>query len=452
MKLRHVMRTFAMAAMATVLTCVVLAPVGAAAAPGDNAVQRWNATALTALFASPAAAVPGAGQAPTVGVIHMAMVQGAVFDAVNSIAGRYESYLDVPDAKDGASVSAAVITAAHDVLIEVIPMSDASIRDAILARIEEQYTTELAAIPSGPAKRRGVSAGATAAAAMLADRAEDGRYPADPFTFTTGTGIGEWRPTNDVNDPFAWVARVRPFTLRSTSQFRTAGPNPVTSEAYAAEYNEVKTLGAATDSSRTEEQTALATFYLANPVEMFNRTFRTIAADEALGQVRQARLFAMLNVAGADAAINCWDDKAEYNYWRPVTAIHLGDEDDNPATEGDASWQPLISAVPGAQPGTFLATPPYPEHPSGYNCITAAMIHAGRLFFGTNEMSFTVTRIAGTSTTSRDYTTFTAVVQDTIDARIFLGIHFRVADVQGATIGKKVARWIAERFFEPEGR
>jgi hypothetical protein len=441
-----------MAAIATVLTCVVLAPVGAAATPVDNAVQRWNATTLTALFASPAAAVPGAGQAPTVGVIHMAMVQGAVFDAVNSIVGKYESYLDVPDAKAGASVSAAVITAAHDVLIEVIPMSDASIRDAILARIEEQYTTELAAIPSGPAKRRGVAAGAAAAATMLAERAEDGRFPADPFMFTPGTGIGEWRPTNEVNDPFAWIARVRPFALRSASQFRTAGPNPVTSEAYAAEYNEVKTLGAATDSSRTQEQTALATFYLANPVEMFNRTFRTIAADEGLGQVKQARLFAMLNVAAADAAINCWDDKAEYNYWRPVTAIHLGDEDDNPATEGDASWQPLISSVPGAQPGSFLVTPPYPEHPSGYNCIAAALIHAGRRFFGTNEMSFTVTRIAGTSTISRDYTTFTAVIQDTIDARVFLGIHFRAADVQGAILGKKVARWVAERFFEPEDR
>ena len=449
MRNRSARSRLVMAAIATMLAVVTLAPVASAADPSTNAVQRWNATALAALMNAPTATVPGAGQPPPLGAIHMAMIQGAVFDAANSIVGRYESYLDVPDAKKGASVNAAVITAAHDVLIEVIPLADATVRDAILARIEEQYTTELAAIPSGRAKRRGVAAGAAAAAAMLAERADDGRFPAEPFTFTPGTGIGEWRPTNDVNDPFAWIARVRPFTLRNTSHFRTAGPNPVTSDAYAVEYDEVKTLGAAVDSGRTEEQTALATFFLANPVEMFNRTFRTIAADEALGQVKQARLFAMLNVAAADAAINCWDDKAEYNYWRPVTAIHLGDEDDNPATEGDPSWQPFISTVPGAQPGSFLVTPPYPDHPSGYNCITGAMLHAGRLFFGTNEMSFTVTRIAGTTTISRDYTTFRAVIQDTIDARVFLGIHFRAADVQGAILGKKVARWVAQRFFEP---
>ena len=449
MRNRSARSRLVMAAIATMLAVGTLGPLEAAAAPSPNAVQRWNATALAALMNAPTAATPGAGQPPTVGAIHMAMVHVAVFDAVNSIVHRYEPYLDVPDAAKDASVNAAIITAAHDVLIEVIPLADPSIHDAIIARIEEQYTTELAAIPSGSAKRRGVAAGAAAAAAMLAERADDGRFPADPFMFTPGTGIGEWRPTNDVNDPFAWVARVRPFTLRSTSQFRTAGPNPVTSDAYAAEYDEVKMLGAAIDSTRTDQQTALATFYLANPVEMFNRTFRTIASDAALGQAKQARLFALLNVAAADAAINCWDDKAEHNFWRPVTAIHLGDDDDNPATEGDASWQPFISTVPGPQPGSFLPTPPYPDHPSGYNCVTGAMMHAGRLFFGTNRMSFTVTRIAGTTTISRDYATFTAVVEDTIDARVFLGIHFRAADVQGAILGKRVARWVVEHIFEP---
>ena len=459
MKLRHAMRRTRTriigmaAAIAMMLPLVVFTPIEGAAAPSENAVQRWNATALAALFASPAAPVPGGGQAAGVGAIHMAMVQGAVYDAVNSIRGKYEPFLDVPDAPSSASIDAAVITAAHDVLIEVIPMAppltDAAVRDAILARIEDQYTTELAAIPSDKAMRQGQAAGAAAADAMLADRADDGTYPEDPFTFTVVTGIGEWRPTNDANDPFAWVARVRPFTLPSTSKFRTAGPNPVGSDAYTTDYDEVKAVGAATNSTRTDEQTALATFYIVNPVELFNRTMRTVAADEGLSQAQQARLFAMLNTAGADAFINCWDDKAAYSFWRPVTAIQLGDSDDNPATIGDPEWQPFISTLPGPQPGSFLPTPPYPDHPSGYNCLTASMMYTAKRFFGTNDISFTVTRAAATPETTRDYASFTSVVDDTIDARIFLGIHFRTADVQGAQLGKQVAGWIYKRFFRP---
>jgi len=338
------------------------------------------------------------------------------------------------------------------VLIEVIPLvaplTDGAVRDAILTRIEEQYSTELDAIPSGASRRKGEAAGAAAAAAMLADRADDGTYPEDPLTFTAGTGIGEWRPTNGASDPFAWVARVRPFTLPSTSKFRTAGPNAVGSDAYTTEYDEVKALGAATDSTRTDEQTALATFYIVNPVELFNRTLRTVAAEEGLNQVQQARLFAMTNVAGADAFINCWDDKATYSFWRPVTAIQLREADGNPNTVGDADWQPFISTLPGPQPGTFLPTPPYPDHPSGYNCLSASMMYTAKRFFGTNEMPFTVTRIAGSETT-RDYATFTSVVDDTIEARILLGLHFRTADVQAAKLGKQVAAWVSNRFFRP---
>ena len=459
MKPRSVMRrtpkrVFGMAtAVATLITLVVSGPIQGAASPSDNAVQRWNATALGALFASPAAATPGAGQAPQVGALHMAMVQGAVFDAINSIRNRYEPLLNVPDASSSASAEAAVITAAHDVLVEVIPavapLTDTAVRDATLARLDEQYATELAAIASGRPKRQGQAAGAAAADAMLADRADDGRYPTDPFTFTVGTGIGEWRPTNVANDPFAWVARVRPFTLSSTSQFRTAGPYPVGSEAYTAEYDEVKALGAATDSTRTDAQTALATFYIVNPVELFNRTFRTIAADQGLSQLAQARLFAMVNTASADAFINCWDDKAAYNFWRPVTAIQQGDADDNPDTVGDADWQPFISTLPGPQPGSFLPTPPYPDHPSGYNCASASMMYAGKRFFETNDLPFTVTRIAGTTQTTREYASFTAVVADTIEARILLGLHFRTADVQAAQLGKQVAGWVSTRFFRP---
>ena len=438
-------------AVVSLVMAATLLPVQAAAAVPSNVVLNWNATAAAALFNAPTAVPPGAGQATPVAAIHMAMVQTAVFDAVNSIEGGYEPYLDVPYANPGASVDAAVATAAKRVLKRVIPLvaplTDPTIRDAILARIQTQFETELGAIPAGSAKREGRKAGRAAATAMLEDRMGDGRYPSTPFMFTEGTGVGEWRPTNGVSDPFAWVANVRPFTLKSTSQFRTDGPLAVTSAEYAEEYAEVKVLGAAIGSSRTPEQTALAAFYLPSPIEMFNRTFRTISVSTSLDVADQARLYAMLNLSGADALINCWDDKEFWHFWRPVTAINLGASDGNPKTVKDAAWAPFISTIAGPVAGTFLVTPPYPDHPSGYNCATSSMMHAAKRFFGNNKMPFTVERTPGG--TARTYTRFTDVVRDTIDARIYLGIHFRAPDVQGATLGKNVANWVASHYLRP---
>ena len=446
---KNAISRIALVAIATALTVATVGPVVPAAAAPSNTVLNWNATTVAALMNLPTSTPPGAGQSPTVGVIHMAMVQGAVYDAVNSIVGGYEPYLDVAAAPPGASIDAAVATAAHHVLIQVIPLvaplTDATIRDAILARVQTQYETELAAISPGAAKSHGETAGAAAAAAMLEDREGDGQYPTTPFMFTQGTGIGEWRPTNGASDPFAWVAHVRPFTLRSTSQFRTDGPNAVSSAEYATEYAEVKALGAATGSTRTPEQTALATFYIPNPVEIFNRTFRTISTSTSLGVADQARLYAMLNLAGADALINCWDDKEFWHFWRPVTAIQSGADDGNSATDGDTAWAPFISTLPGPTAGSFLPTPPYPDQPSGYNCLTSSMMHTAKRFFG-DKMTFTVERTPGG--TARTYSRFTDVVRDTIDARIYLGIHFRTADVDGANLGKNVANWLGSHFFK----
>ena len=164
---------------------------------------------------------------------------------------------------------------------------------------------------------------------------------------------------------------------------------------------------------------------------------RTIAEDEGLTLVEQARLFAMLNMAAADSLINCWNDKAFFHFWRPITAISEGDNDGNRRTVGDATWTPLE------------VTPPYPDHSSGYNCVTAGTMHAARAFFGRNRMTFTVVQAVATPEETRRYRRFTDVVVDTIDARVYQGIHFRTADVQGAKLGKNVARWMATHFFQP---
>jgi hypothetical protein len=404
----------------------------------DTTVLDWNRHAVEALINMPTAAVPGAGQSPPVSLLHLAMVQGAVFDAVNMIHRGYESYLDdLPRAPRWASKPAAVATAAHHVLVGLGIAPVPPLAPAVITRLDGLYAAALAGIPNGAAKTAGIAAGVAAANEMLDERTGDGRYV--PFSFAVGDEPGEWVPTSGVNDPFAWVAKVDPFLMKRPSQFRTDGPYDLDSRAYAREYQEVKDYGGngtTTETLRTTEQTATAMFFTANPVEMYNRTFRTIAGDRGLGLVKQARLFASLNLAGADAAIGCWDDKAHWSFWRPITAIQQGDNDGNPRTAGDGNWNSLVPS------------PPYPDHPSGYNCATGAFMHTAKSFFGRDKVAFNLVG-PGAAGVTRPYQRFTDVIKDTIDARIWLGIHFRAPDVQGAELGEDVARLLSKNFLEP---
>ena len=420
-------------ATGVLVAVTAIAPGAVAGGGGDpaDAVIAWNAHAVAALSNAPTATPPGAGQGPTVAVLHLAMVQLAVYDAVNAIGGSREPYLDgLPAAPATASRPAAVATAAHHVLVGLTPALPQAVRDSL----DASYAASLLAIPNGASKTAGVSIGAAAAAAMLAARANDGRFGS--FRFSTSEAVGAWRPVppNNANDPAGWVARVTPFSAPSASRFRTEGPLDLASPEYAVEFNEVKALGAATGSTRTPDQETLARFVTANPVIMFNAGFRTIAQDHDLSVTQAARLFAMTSASGADAIIGCWDDKAYWGFWRPLTAIRLADTDGNPATVADPAWS------------AFFATPPYPDHPSGYNCITGGSMHAAKAFFGTDKVAFSL--FSSGSGTSRDYTRFTDVVRDTIDGRILTGFHFRTSDVQGAWIGKKAAQWVAKHEFE----
>ena len=396
-----------------------------------NAVLVWNAHASDAISNAATAAIPGAGQPPNVGGLHMAMVQGAVYDAVSAIDRGHRPYLKgLPRAPWWASKEAAVATAAHDVLVGLVPQLPQAIRD----RVDGLYNTHLADISNGPRKEAGIAAGAAAAAAMLADRANDGRFV--PLALPAGDEAGEWRPDlpGFASDPFAWVSKVRPFTLRSTSQFRTRGPHSLTSLAYTKEFNEVKELGSATSTKRSAEQHAMALFYTESPTILWNRTFRKVAQDRRLNLADSARLFGMMNLAAADAGITCWDEKVLWAFWRPITAIRLADTDDNPNTIADPDWLPLV------------ATPPYSDHSSGYNCLSAAFVHSAKAFFGTDRVRFTVHSDA--TNADRSYSRLTDPIKDTINARVWIGIHFREADVAGAAIGRNVARWLDDHFFQ----
>ncbi|MGC5171276.1 hypothetical protein ACLQ2Q_11550 [Microbacterium sp. DT81.1] len=430
--------TFALTALVALGATVLGAAPAAANSEHSDAVRVWNLHASDALINPPTAPTPGAGQPPPVSQLHLAMVQGAVYDAVNAILGGYQPYLPgLPPASPTASQEAAVATAAHDVLVGLGTPPVPPLPQAVRDRLDVLYADALAGIPDGDAEAEGVAVGAAAAAAMLEARTNDGRFAPD-ILWRVGTKPGEWRPTTpEPNNALAWLSDVEPFTLESSSQLRTKGPYSLTSRAYARDYNEVKAIGAV-DSPRNEKQNTLAQLYAAHPPELFNRTFRVISEAQGLTLADEARLFAMLNLTTADSVIGCFNDKEYWNFWRPVTAIREGDNDGNRRTAGDPAWTPL------------LPSPPYSEHPSGYNCVSSAYMGAAIAFFGTDRMDFSVVKITpGVPDVTRDYKRFTSVVRDTIDARIYQGLHFRNAEYQGAYIGARAALWVDRQFFQP---
>lgn len=400
--------------------------------PAD-AVVEWNNNAQIAIIGT-------AGQGPTVAYLHFAMVQGAVYDAVNAIVGGYEPYLGSPAVADpGDSAPAAVAQAAHDVLVALFP--------AQVVVLDGKLATSLAQIPDGAAETGGIEVGASAATAMLAARTNDGRFT--PFTVIQGDEPGEWRSTSftstgaPVVEPAPWVGNVKPFVIPSAEALRSDGPNPLTSEAYAKDLNEVKRLGSLTSTVRTDDQTEAAFFWQASGAALFNAIFRQLADTQGLDIGEAARMFAMVDMAGADASIACWNDKYYWTFWRPITAIRLADTDGNPATVADPGWTPLFGSAPP------LTTPPFPEHPSGHSCISGAVVETLKDFFGTDKVSFST--FSAVSGTTREFDRFSEAIKEIIDARVWAGIHFRTADTQGHVIGRKVAHILQKDYFQPVG-
>jgi PAP2 superfamily len=411
------------AGLMSLVTVIVLVVAAGVASPARaDTVTEWNMNAASALFVT-------AGQPPQLSVPHLAMVHGAVYDAVNAIDGGHEGYLISSRlATPSDSKEAAAATAAYRTLLSIVP-GQQTVLDA-------QYAASLAGIPPGSAKTRGIAVGEAAAAAMKAARTDDGRFGA--FRFAVGSAAGVWRPVLPlfVNDPNAWLKDVKPFLIRSSSQFRSKGPLSLTSRKYAREFAEVKSLGSAASTTRTADQTLAARYWAENPPATWSRMFRTLSGQEGLSMAENARLFAMLYLTAADALISVWDDKAHSSFWRPITAIQEAGTDPNPATEPDAAWLPLI------------ANPPYPEHPSGHTGLSGSIVATLQDFFGTDKMAWTDTNVAGLT---RSFTRFSRAIDQIVDARIWSGIHFRTADEQGARMGKQIAKWRDQHYFRPIG-
>jgi hypothetical protein len=385
-------------------------------------VTHWSEIAAAPLTAlPPARAVPG-----------MAMVHGAIYDAVNAIDGGHQPYLAQPPASPTASVDAAVAAAAYNVLLGLLATPPAT--------LASDYAAALALVPDGTAKTTGIAAGQAAAATMLAARANDGRGGA--FRFTAGTSPGQWRPepATQIGDPNAWLKDLTPFSITNPADFASRGPNALTSKKYAAEFNEVKALGRATDSSRTQAQTDIANFWAVNPVRLWSSIVRTLATQQQLSTVDSARYYALSFMSISDTLIAVWTDKARWAFWRPVTAIHEAANDGNPDTSPDATWQP------------FLATPPYPDQPSGHTSVATAVTMTAERFFGTDEISFSATNallLGGTGT--RSFTSLSQARNEVVEARILQGIHFRRADNDGVKIGREVSGYVADHLFQQQG-
>lgn len=371
----------------------------------------------------------------------IAMVQGAVYDAVNAIdRGRQPYLLDVDalDIRPRASYDAAIATAAHDVLVGIV---DASKVPALNAA----YLATLQGIQDGWKKEEGVRAGSAAAVEMLSARADDGFR--DPFDFVIGSDPGDWRPvTPQALDPDPWVSQLTPFLMDSPSQFRSTGPDPLTSKAYARDFREVKRVGSLTSKARTADQTTAAIFWQWPPVALWNGVFRDLSRSEGLDVAEAARLFASTNLAAADGATACWNEKYYWNFWRPMAAVREADTDGNRATVADPSWTPLYDPSTATVPP--LANPPFPDYPSGHGCVSGAVLHTARTFFGTDRIGFEVHsgRFPGQP---RHFRSFSRALDEVVDSRVWGGIHFRKADEAGAEIGRQVARWLDDHYFQP---
>lgn len=431
----------ALTSLVMVLTCTV--PKAAATLPPGNTVQQWNTIAENTVVGS------GAFQAE--GFMYMAYVSTAVYDAVASIEGGYEPYSSAITADPGASTDAAAVEAAYRTLVYYFPVRAPTLNSF--------YTEALALIPDGAPKTAGQAVGMAAATNIINLRTGDGRLTPIGVTSSFSTlppGAGVWRltPPAFAAPQTPWLGSVRPFILQNPDQFLPDSPPSLESSDWVEGFNQIKTYGEAASSARTSEQTAIAKFWSANVVRIYNRLARDIAEQQDLGLLQTARITAMVNTVGADALISCLFAKYHYLFWRPVTAIDPtavtadgfgpipGFDDGNPATAEQVGWRPL------------LVTPNHPEYPAAHGTITSAMAEVFSSFLGTERFNldihgFDAAGPAGNLNAVRHFDMPNDLRNEIIYARLWAGLHYHFSSVAGVVLGRNVAKYDLSHAFQP---
>jgi len=388
-----------------------------------NPVRDWNATMLDAIRT--------ASTAPPLASRNMAMVHAAIYDAVNSISKKYSPYRVSIDAPAGASEAAAAAAAAQRVLVSLYP--------AQAAKFDAAYQSSLANIPDSKSKDDGIILGQQVADQIISWRSTDGANKV--VSYTPKTDPGNWVPT-----PPALAASlapqwpgVTPFAMTSGSQFRPSGPPALDSAKYAEEFNFVKEIGKIDSLTRTPDQTAIAKFWANGggtftPPGHWNQIAEEVSALAGTSLEDSARLFALLNIAEADAAISCWDAKYKYDLWRPVTAIRQADKDNNPNTTVDSQWTPL------------LVTPPFSEYTSGHSTFSGAAEPVMNSVFG-SDFGF-VDKGDKSINSLRTFENFSAAADESGMSRIYGGIHFMSANVDGLSSGRNVGNYVVQNFLK----
>jgi hypothetical protein len=386
-------------------------------------VIDWNQVLLSIVN------TPGAQPANVQPTRNFAILHAAIYDAVNSIDRTREPYLISVRAPRSASETAAADAAAHAALVGLYPPQQAV--------LDSDYAAELAKVPDGPAKDKGVRLGEQIGSDLLAIRANDGSN-ATPPPFVAGTNPGDYRPTppNFPTPVFTTWGQVTPFVLDRGDQFRPSPPPALTSDAYAAALNEVQSLGSATSTTRTAEQTQIGRFWNPPIQNFWNQIAQTVALSHHSDLPTTARLFAALNLSFADSAIAFYDAKYTYRLWRPVTAIRLADSDGNPDTVADPNWLPLA--------GNTAADPSYP---GAHSTISAAGADILASLYGDNQhFSLVSPALPGVT---RSFSSFSSAAQEAGLSRIYSGQHTRPDHVAGLALGHDVASFVLHNALLP---
>lgn len=402
-----------------------LALVVSAGALSANPVLDWCALMLDAIRTD--------NTSPTLSSRNLAILNIATYDAVNSIRRTHQPYLLQVEASTNTSLDAAVLAAGREVMLTLYP--------SFRPRTEDLYDTQLSALPQSAAVTNGLAVGREAALKIIAARSADGANTDVPYI--PSSAPGQWRRTAPFFRPPLtpqW-RHVRPFCLPSLTDFLPQPPPALDSPEYAASLNEVRRLGGKTNTERTPEQSQIATFwsdfsYTAMPPGHWHEIAATISRDRSLSIEDSARLFALMGLAQADAAIVCWEAKYRWNLWRPITAIQRAAEDNNPLTEPDAAWD------------HFLVAPPFPAYTSGHSSFSMSSAQVLTHFFGTDAISFTA-RSDSLPGVFRKFTSLSACAEEVGMSRIYGGIHFPFDNEEGKRTGGLVGDFVSKNYLLP---